>query len=393
MNLNNKKNILMICSWLDHKSGIGSFFIDQANQLSDNFNFTLINFKPIAIQFKNLKLFPRLFKIENFFYNDKITILYFYYPEIRMFKRFFLKSALEKYSLLILIKYFKRNTIKIDLIHAQSLFYASFWSYKLYKITKTPYLITEHNQFTLKNINKKNVKLLDIILKKSKKNLVVSNDLIRQFASNGFFYDFLNVGNSFDTNFFDFKSKSSTDYFNIITIGAYTPVKDQITLLKALKIIDSIDSKPINFKWLGYDSWGGDFEVEVKDLITSFNFKNIKIEVLKKASKDEIKIALQQSNLFVTTSLCETFGISALESLSVGTPVIATQSGGVNEFLNETNGLIIPIKDFEKLAELILKMLNNEIQFNSEQIAKEIVEKFGNEVFVKKMKTIYDSAI
>jgi len=29
-------------------------------------------------------------------------------------------------------------------------------------------------------------------------------------------------------------------------------------------------------------------------------------------------------------------------------------------------------------------MLNNEIQFNSEQIAKEIVEKFGNEVFVKK---------
>lgn len=385
----------MICSWLDHKSGIGNFFIDQANFLSGNFNFILINFKPVTLRFKNLKLIAPIFKIETYIYNDNITILYFHYPKIKLFKSDLFKNQIENHTLFLLTKYLKRNRIKINLIHAQSIFDASFWTFKFFKKTKTPYLISEHNQFTLRNTNKNSINIFDQIFQNSKNNLVVSNDLIRQFASNGFFYDFVNIGNAIDTTFFNYEKKTENTNFEIITIGAYTPVKDQITLLKALKIIDGIDGikMQIKFTWLGYNSWGADFDGKVHDLINSFDFKKISIKLLKIASKEEVKLALKQSDLFVSTSLCESFGISALESISVGTPVIATISGGTSEFINENNGLLIPIRAHQKLALAIEKILNNEIQFDSEKMAQEVANQFGKEAFTDKMKSIYDTAI
>ena len=40
-----KKNILMICSWLDLELKIGSFFWEQAAFMNNDFYFILCNFK------------------------------------------------------------------------------------------------------------------------------------------------------------------------------------------------------------------------------------------------------------------------------------------------------------------------------------------------------------
>lgn len=388
--MDNKKNVLMICSWLDCELRLGSFFMDQALVLSDNFNFTLVNFRPVKFKFKN---FNKIFKIEKNIYEDKLTILYLYYPVFKIFKSNYFLKLIEKKAFRVLHKYLEKDKIKIDLVHAQSVFDAAFWALSYHEEYKTPYLLTEHNQFTLRNIKKQKIKKLDAALKQSTANLVVSNDLVRQFATNFYFSDFINVGNMVDEQLFNNSNRKSSENFEILTVGAYALVKDQITALRALKIIDDLNYPNIKFTWIGIDAWEGVDEEEVNNLISSFDFKNIKIEIVKLASKAEIVSALQKSDVFVFTSLCETFGVSPLEALFAGVPVITTQSGGVNEFINSENGIIVPIKDFKAIAENIIKIMNKEINFNPEVISKNAISNFGTTAFKEKMIPIYNRSI
>lgn len=388
--MDNKKNVLMICSWLDCELRLGSFFMDQALVLSDNFNFTLVNFRPVKFKFKN---FNRIFKIEKNIYEYKVTILYLYYPVFKIFKSNYFLKLIEKKAFRVLHKYLEKDKIKIDLVHAQSVFDAAFWALSYHEEYKTPYLLTEHNQFTLRNIKKQKVKKLDAALKQSRANLVVSNDLVRQFATNFYFSDFINVGNMVDEQLFNNSNRKSSENFEILTVGAYALVKDQITALRALKIIDDLNYPNIKFTWIGIDAWESVDEEEVNNLISSFDFKNIKIEIVKLASKAEIVSALQKSDVFVFTSLCETFGVSPLEALFAGVPVITTQSGGVNEFINSENGIIVPIKDFKAIAENIIKIMNKEVNFNPEVISKNAISNFGTTAFKEKMIPIYNRNI
>lgn len=388
--MDNRKNILMICSWLDYELRLGSFFMDQALVLSDNFNFILINFRPVKLKPKN---FNKIFKIEKNIYEDKVTILYLYYPVFKIFKSNFFLKLIEKKAFRVLRKYLKKDKIEIDLVHAQSVFDAVFWALSYHEEYKTPYLLTEHNQFTLRNIRKPKIKKLDSALKNSKFNLVVSNDLVRQFAANYFFSDFVNVGNMVNEQLFNNNNRNSSEFFEITTVGAFAPIKDQITALRALKIIDDLNYPKIKFTWIGINAWEIGSEDEVDSLISSFKFKNIEIEIVKLASKTEIVLALQKSDVFVFTSICETFGISPLEALFTGVPVITTQSGGVNEFINKENGIIVSIKDSKAIAENILKILNKELQFNSELISKNAISSFGTKAFKEKMIPIYNRSI
>lgn len=380
----------MICSWLDYELGLGSFFMEQALILSDDFNFVLINFRPVKFKIENYK---KIFKIEKSTYKEKITILYLYYPSFKIFKNNYFLKIIEKKAFRILHQYLKKDKINIDLLHAQSVFDAAFWALSYHEEYKTPYLLTEHNQFTLRNVSKQKIKKLDAVLKKFKFNLVVSNDVVRQFATNYFFGDFVNVGNTVDEKLFNNCNRTKSEYFEIITVGAYAPIKNQIKTLKALKIIDSLNYQKIKFTWIGINAWGTDCMEEVNNLILSFQFKNIQIEVVETASKEEIVLALQKSDVFVFTSLCETFGVSPLEALFTGVPVITTQSGGVNEFITKENGIIVPVKDFKAIAENILKILNKELQFNHDLISKNAISRFGVKAFKEKMIPLYNKTI
>jgi glycosyltransferase involved in cell wall biosynthesis len=53
---------------------------------------------------------------------------------------------------------------------------------------------------------------------------------------------------------------------------------------------------------------------------------------------------LKEANFSILATLSDTFGFSAIESLSVGTPVIATSQGALPEFIADgINGLLIPL--------------------------------------------------
>lgn len=67
-----------------------------------------------------------------------------------------------------------------------------------------------------------------------------------------------------------------------------------------------------------------------------------------------------QSSLFISTSRTESFGLSTLEAMSFGIPVISFKTEGACEILdNGIYGILIDNYDTIKFAQCIIKLLNN----------------------------------
>ena len=72
----------------------------------------------------------------------------------------------------------------------------------------------------------------------------------------------------------------------------------------------------------------------------------------------QVEPILERSDLFLSASETESFGLASLEALACGVPVVATLTGGVPEVVcHDRNGLLSPVGDVEALAESCVALL------------------------------------
>ncbi len=73
-----------------------------------------------------------------------------------------------------------------------------------------------------------------------------------------------------------------------------------------------------------------------------------------------VELVLEESDLFLSASETESFGLASLEALALGVPVVATRTGGVPEVISEgRNGLLSPVGDVEGLARNAVALLSD----------------------------------
>ena len=69
----------------------------------------------------------------------------------------------------------------------------------------------------------------------------------------------------------------------------------------------------------------------------------------------------RQAEMFVLPSLFEPFGMTALEAMACGTPVVASRLGGIRTVItSEENGLLVDPSDPAEFAEAIVRLLRDE---------------------------------
>ncbi len=96
-------------------------------------------------------------------------------------------------------------------------------------------------------------------------------------------------------------------------------------------------------------------------------------------------------DVFVNPSLIESFGLTTLESISCGVPVVAFDVGGTSDIVvhKETGYLARPYKS-EELAQGIEWCVENELSLNKNCLKKAILD-FDETVIVEKMIRVYET--
>jgi len=102
---------------------------------------------------------------------------------------------------------------------------------------------------------------------------------------------------------------------------------------------------------------------------------------------------MSAADLLLVFSNYENFPVVINESFVLGIPVIATRVGGIPEFVNESNGILINAGDEKALEQNLNDFLDNKIQFDNSQIQQGSKRAFSPETIGNELKNIYLNAL
>jgi glycosyltransferase involved in cell wall biosynthesis len=111
-------------------------------------------------------------------------------------------------------------------------------------------------------------------------------------------------------------------------------------------------------------------------------------------AQEKVARIMNVADLAVVPSRVEPFGLVAIEALACGTPVVATNQGGLPEFINETVGALVDVDDAEGLAAAVVREIESGAKSAKGPAAAEYAKTgFAWSTQVGKMIEVYESAI
>ena len=147
-------------------------------------------------------------------------------------------------------------------------------------------------------------------------------------------------------------------------------------------------------------------EMDVKLLLVGDGPERARLEQISRNSKfsknifflgslKSTKEVLNISDLFILPSSKESFGLSALEAMACGVPVIASDSGGIPEVISHgKSGLLNSVGDTYQMTKNALKLLSNDsILENFKTNAYKQAMKFDIEVILPKYEKLYEQCV
>lgn len=158
--------------------------------------------------------------------------------------------------------------------------------------------------------------------------------------------------NDVKEEFFDIERKQTC---NVISVGRLSKQKNHALLIDAFA---SIADKHPDQKLLIYGA--GTLENELSQQIHRLHLEG---QAVLMGSTSNVGEALSKARVFVLSSDYEGMPNCLMEALAAGVPCVSTNCpcGGPNTLIREgENGLLVPIKDKEALAEAIDSLLSNE---------------------------------
>lgn len=110
-------------------------------------------------------------------------------------------------------------------------------------------------------------------------------------------------------------------------------------------------------------------------------------------SRKEMSEIYSKADCFVLASRNETFGVVYIEAMLAGLPVIATRCGGPEDFVNESNGILVNPNNVTQLSDALLSMIDRVHYYSSLDIHQNSLSAFGPKSVGSKLIKVYNSAL
>jgi glycosyltransferase involved in cell wall biosynthesis len=272
---------------------------------------------------------------------------------------------------------------KPDLIHGHSMLYGGFLATWLGKKQNSPIVVTEHSSAVLRGaVPAYKVKYLVRTLKHADQVLAVSPALADKLC------EILPrkveiVGNMVDADFFNpGEMPPQPSPFHFASIGYLRPEKGIDLLLEAFR--NSLRGSDTHLSIAGDGPQRGALEKKAKVLgiLPHVTFRGA-------LDRPAVRDLIRNSHVVVSASRVETFGITMIEAMACGKPVIATASGGPESYLTEQDGIVIPKENAPALASAMTKIQETYHQYQAAEIRARCVSKFSEGAIVTRLEEIY----
>ena len=112
--------------------------------------------------------------------------------------------------------------------------------------------------------------------------------------------------------------------------------------------------------------------------------------------RENIQDFLAASDLCVVPSVKEPLGLVAVEAMAAGTPVVASNVGGLPEIVtHEVNGLIVPARNSKALARSIIRLAHDRSlrEEMGQRGSQSVFESFSPEALTKQVVEVYRSLV
>ncbi|MBA4538055.1 glycosyltransferase [Bacillus aquiflavi] len=377
--------VLIIPSWYstDDNPINGIFFKEQAVALSEHQLDIRVAFPELISmkKFSKFGLHKLGYRVETkpVFTGRNIQYLYFPFNIAYSYGYFF-----RKYLLKIMEKFEKEGWIP-DIIHAHSALWGGWAAISLKGKYSVPLIITEHfSGFITGKLNKTQLSAAKIAFEHSDKIIAVGPTLQEKLSELVDSNKITLIPNIVDVeNFTVEERKRESSHFTFLSIGFLKYNKRMDLLIKAFHQAFS-NQKHMLLNIIG----DGEQYSQLKQLIDDLNM-NDQIKLLGRKSREDVKVYLNSCDAFVLASEFETFGVSFIEALACGKPIIATDSGGPSMIVNESNGFLVPKNNEQELANAMKKLTENYHSYHPSVIRNNCEQKFGKETITKQIISEY----
>ena len=310
-----------------------------------------------------------------------------------------MKNALKKYILwamqVMKKAIFQKRSISIT--HAHYVFPSGVFSLLLKKLFKIPYVVTAHGgdieKMAKKNatIRKWTTRILQesshviavgpVLAKQIETDFHVSNDKIT-IMSMGVNREVFKPGNKNDARKL---LKLSPDEFLFSFVGNVIKQKGIEELLQAFQEVKSNTAKQVKLAIIG-SRRDVSFMEKIAPLL------NNDVLLIDPVKQPDLVTWFQASDVFVLPSHIEGFGLVALEAIACGTPVIATDVGGLSSLLAHDAGHLVEAHNAHALKEEMLLSLDANNYYNQEATEK-VLNTHDEKNIIKNLLSIYETAI
>ncbi len=252
-------------------------------------------------------------------------------------------------------------------------------------------VLTRHVLFPLSRIHK-------LTLRRTARVIAVSQAVAEGLRAQGIFdpEKVVLIHNGIDVERFVKRSESipsreqlEDQKLRVGMIGHLAPIKGQEDFIRAVAIVCE-RRNDVEFIIAGEDkSRGGENRRSLEKLVDELGL-NQRVSLV--GWIDDVAKLLPTLDLFVSPSRSEPFGLSIVEAMAAGVPVVATMSEGAREIIDEDQtGRLVSIGDAEALAKVIGELLSDQKQRDrlAENARSVVSERFSLEQMLDTTEQVY----